>query len=572
MAQALRPSDNFAQARNQNTRERLLIHDTQLKQSIRWAAGCLITLSLIACGGGGSEPSPDTPVTPTSQDPAPILVSPENRPYIATTTTTTDEASGESTTRLIIIEASTNQVVRQVKFNGAPGPRASWVTRYITNIESNDRREDGYRSVYFIANGKVFRQDLYQVPLSEAKQISNIDNACGLFTEPLDSPEFELVTVITPNASNACDLFDANQQIRITSDMSATDSGVPMSTAFVGGIYNSPESFTPSSLLFYDPKESKLISYSKNLKTSLPGVEIAPVSVSPYRTVEIWFDRKTSTNLLKVIDKLYTLSIANNALVIDGPVVSSTGKTKVNKVLSNLDKTFILFEEDILEQFSGSSQPTKYFSSIPTHGDFIALLSRQSGSLLATGIRFGSEDSARVFYRIKLSDGSVERLGTSPYLDNECFYTLDGDQAWLFTCPRNQQPGKQGLFKRSVKTFEVQTLIADVMVIGVLTSNINDPWEMTHLIYCRPIEDRKDCAGAPILSRNMVTNQEVEIGRYHADPKWLSSTADIYDEFDSSDRLVVHTLNQTSATSTHSVAWTFNPNQANSLIKVSIPD
>ena len=545
-----------------------MIHDSPLNKCVRLAASCLITLSLIACGGGAKEPLSDTPATPTSKDPAPI-VAPSSKPFLIATTSTTEGTSGKKVEQFIIIDASTHQVVRQIQLRG---DRLEWdnpgaVSRYTTDLESNTRGEDGYRAVYFIENGKVFRQDLSQAPLPAAKQISNTGNACGLKVERLDSTEFELVTVITRNASNTCDLLDINQQIRITSEMTESDSGVPMLTVFVGGFYNSPKSFTPSQLIFYNPQQLTLVLYSKDLKSSLPPVEIAPV----YRPLEIFFDRKTNTNILKAENELYPLSITNNALVIGAPVSSSSGAKSVQTVLSSLDQTFILFEGNILEQFEGSSQPTKHLSNIGTNGDFVVQLSRQQESLIAAGFRSESANLARVFYRVHLNDGTVETAGTSPIQKGECFYTFDGDHAWLFTCNQDQKPDLQTLFKRSVKTLEVQPLISDVIVIGVLTSEISTSRRMTHLIYCRPMGSRNDCAGAPIMSRNMVTNQEVAIGQYQADAQWLSSTATIFDALDSGDRLVLQTWNQTSDTASHTDTWTFSPNQANSLIKVSVP-
>jgi hypothetical protein len=243
----------------------------------------------------------------------------------------------------------------------------------------------------------------------------------------------------------------------------------------------------------------------------------------------------------------------------------------VKEVVPNLDRTFVVFDNDVIEQFVDASTPTKHVATIQTNGAPLVKWSRQGNKLIATSLRYQTDPVALVFYSLNLSNGEVETVGTYNRIANECFFTLEGDQAWVFTCPQNQDSTIQSLIKRSLKTQAIEPIVSDVMIVGVIAPYKNNAYKMGYLVYCRPVEGRDDCANAPLLSRNMSTNQEVEIGTYRADPKWLSSTARS-DEDASSGRFVLRTVNQTSATTNHSVAWTFDPSQANSLIKVSIPD
>lgn len=549
-----------------------MINTSKIRQSIRWPAAALITLLLIACGGGNS-PAPDN-LTPSGQDNGTVVTPTGGHPYLATTTTTTDTTSGKSTTTLLLIDSHTNAVARKVTLDGDEWRVVRFVTRKSINLETLETGEDGYRAVYYIQAGKVFRQDFDQTPLPPAKQISKIDTACALGINDFDINGVELTTVSTINAASECPAYSQwaiDNQFRVEPSMTSTEAAMPMSMRYLGGIYDTTDSSTPSAFAFYDPDEDAIVSYSKNLQTRLQTIFSNPDNDFINYRQFLWFDKASGSHLILDDRKLYTATFSQNKLNITGTVRSSTDNRSVKEVVPNLDRTFVVFDNDVIEQFVDASTPTKHVATIQTNGAPLVKWSRQGNKLIATSFRYQTDPVALVFYSLNLSNGEVETVGTYNRIANECFFTLEGDQAWVFTCPQNQDSKLQSLIKRSLKTQAIEPIVTDVMIVGVIAPYKNNAYKMGYLVYCRPVEGRDDCANAPLLSRDMSTNQEVEIGTYRADPKWLSSTARS-DEDASSGRFVLRTVNQTSATTNHSVAWTFDPSQANSLIKVSIPD
>lgn len=541
--------------------------NVNVQRSLQWLCAAVFALGLSACGGGSSPSAPSLNTSGEEPQPQPSATSGQAR-YRATTASERDYNTRKDITKLVIIDTQTNQIVRTTTLNGAGRQVTELMHGYKVDVAAGDFSIDGQRAVYYIQGGKVYRQDLNTSELPSPKQISSLQNACGIQGSTVTSPSNEVLEIITLRPDGSCVNADDDTVAQIETSMSSTDQALPLSKQTIDGIFKSDGDLAPLAMMVHDKTTNKLWAYSTNLQTKLYEIATPAGKLATDSDMEVNVDPKRGYQLLRIDDSLYNASFAGGKLVMGGAVASSTGQTAVKELLGYLDKTFVLYQDNRLEQFVSPTQPTRYIASLPADVDDVAEWKRHANELIAMVETLAPRGTD--YYKINVATGVAQKLGTKPYSASDSVVTMDGDD--LFVLRRGTTYDSPMKFVRYViATGQAQEVLNGIIPAGFLGALRDYEYQLDGIVYCYPVGARRDCAGAPLHARNLKTSDDVIIGTYSADPTWISSTPNIDDPFVTGSLMELQTWNYTSNTAGYTDVWTFNPKQANSLTRLTFP-
>jgi hypothetical protein len=547
-----------------------MFESQQLHRSRRWLASTIATLCLTACGGGANTPSNEP--TPTGKDATVITPTVNQERFRATTISDRDAVARKSINKLIIIDTQTNQAIKTITLDGSSSQTTEMIYGYEINLDQLAFSLKGQRAVYYIKDGKVFRQDLNQSDLPEPKQISNLQNACGIQGSNTLSPSNEVIEIITRGQNNTCDQSSDGSIKQIETTMTASDPSLPSNKKVVEGIYSAANSsLTPTAMLVHDKVQNKLFAYSNNLQNQLYEIRTPANVLEVNAQIETSIEPKTGYQLLRIDQELFATTMINGQLTIDSQVTSATGETAVTELISTIDKTFVLFSDNSLEQFISPSQGTRHIANLPAGTGPLGDWSLEGEDLVFEAVSNTPSNSTSTYYKVDTTQKSVQILGS--FLEGSSDYPMSREGEYLWVIQKSSgTDGPQKLVKISLKTGASQTLLAGIIQVGAQMSIKLRSMSFDSFVYCRPQPSRTDCAGAMLFSRDMTTGAEVGIGSYQAETGSVSSNAHIDDPWANGSYGVLNIWNQTSNSATHSTVWAYNPKQANSLTKLTLPN
>lgn len=544
-----------------------------------WVTITAIAASVSACGGGGGGESPSTQTpAPIGGDPAPSGQETIGQPpgqvqgrFFATVSRVWNGNTRQDTHTLAIIDTDTNQIVKSILLDNT-GEEVSRIT-YDLDIDL-DRRSYSYkgqRAVYFIKDGRVFRLALNQSALAEPRQISSLTTACGLRSSSNSSTD-DLFVVEARLPSETCATASYSNAVQLQSSMTEKDIALPTTLDATEEIFDPKQPLSPVGILVHDTINNKLYAYSNNLQNKLYLVSTPEGVLTQYSDIDLNFEPKENSQTLKIGSALFKAELIDGRLVIGSRIKSSTGFDQVKKVVSLQSGTFVLYTDNRFEQYV-DSHTTTHITTLPAETGAIQDWREQGDLIIAEASEdaSSSSDSISTYFQIDPKKKTWSKWGQLIEGALEHMLIKESEHAWMLTRAEKTST-RYSLIKRSIQTGTSATILADIIPVGPQITVHDLSARLDRFVYCTPLPSRNDCAGAKLISRNMLTGAEIQLGQYDADPSWLQSSASIDDPLSPGNFAVISVWNRTGPLAYHSTIWSYNPEKANSLKQLTQPN
>lgn len=544
-----------------------------------WVTITAIAASVSACGGGGGGESPSTQTpAPIGGDPAPSGQETIGQPpgqvqgrFFATVSRAWDGNTRQDKYTLAIINADSNQIVKTFALDDTGGDSSHISYDFDIDLDKRSFAYKGQRAVYFIKDGRVFHLALNQAVLGEPRQISSLTTACGIQSSS-SSFTNDLFVIRARLPSQTCATASYSNTVQIQSSMTEKDIALPTSLDAVDEIYDPKQPLTPVGILVHDTIRNKLFVFSNNLQESLYAVSTPDGILTKYLDIELNFEPKKNNQTLKIGSALFKAELIDGRLVIGSRINSSTGFDQVEEVVSLQSGTFVLYTDNRFEQYVDSNTTT-HIATIPADTGSIQDW-REQGDLIiaeASADAPSGSNSISTYYQIDAKNKTLTKYGQ--LIDGELDQELmnEGEHAWMLT-RAEKTSSRQSLIMRSIQTGTSTTILSDIIPVGTQLTMRDLSARLDRFVYCTPLPSRDDCAGAKLISRNMSTGTEIQLGQYDADPSWIQSSAYLDDPISPGNFALISIWNRTGPLAYHSTIWSYNPEKANSLKQLTQPN